>query len=168
MTAICGARTGMRGFSLLEVLITMALSALALLGAAMLTIHAMKFNHSGRYRTQAVVLSSDIAERIEANKDGATAGSYALPAGTTVTSTKNCAVNACTATELAVNDLSQWAAMVAAALPGGTSQIAQSVAGNPTTYQIVVSWVDRRDGVAGSGAAATENFSYTTNKTVFQ
>ena len=168
MTTHRGARAGMRGFSLLEVLVTMAVSALALLGAAMLTMHAMKFNHSGRYRTQAVVLSADIAERIEANKEAATVGGYALPAGTTVTSSKDCAVNACTATELAVNDLSQWATTVASALPGGTYQIAQSVAGNPTTYQIVVSWIDRRDSVPGSGAAATESFSYTTSKTVFQ
>ncbi len=168
MRAGCGTPARMRGFSLLEVLITMAVSALALLGAAMLTMHAMKFNQSGRFRTQAVVLSGDIAERIEANKNGATTGAYALPAGTTVTSAKDCAVNACTAAELAVNDLAQWAATVGSALPGGTAQIAQSVVGNPTTYQIVVSWVDRRDGVPASGAAKTESFSYTTSKTVYQ
>ena len=168
MKASCGARAGMRGFSLLEVLVTMAVSALALLGAAMLTMHSMKFSHSGRYRTQAVVLSSDIAERIEANKEAASAGSYVLASGAAVTSTKDCAVNPCTPTELAVNDLSQWVTTVASALPGGTSQISQPVTGNPATYQIVVNWIDRRDGVAGSSAAKTESFSYTTSKTVYQ
>ena len=163
-----GARSAMRGFSLIEVLITMALSALALLGAAMLTMHAMKLNQSGRFRTQAIVLSSDIAERIEANKDGATTGAYAIAAGATVTSLKDCAVNACTAAELAVNDLAQWAATVSSALPGGTSQIAQTITGNPTTYQIIVAWVDRRDNAPGSGATATESVSYTTSKTVYQ
>ena len=168
MGTSCRARSGMRGFSLLEVLVTMAVSSLALLGAAMLTMHAMKLNQSGRFRTQAIVLSSDIAERIEANKDGATTGAYVLAAGATVASLKDCAVSACTAAELAVDDLAQWAATVSSALPGGTTQIAQSVTGNPATYQIVVAWVDRRDNTPGSGATATESVSYTTSKTVYQ
>ena len=156
-----------RGFSLLEVLITMAVSALALLGAAVLTLHAMKFNQSGRYRTQAVVLSGDIAERIEANKDGALAGSYEVAAGVAVAALTDCAASACSTSDLAIYDLAQWVTAVGQLLPGGSAQITQSVATNPTTYQIVVSWVDRRDGKVGSGQSATENFSYTTSKTVY-
>ena len=161
------ARARARGFSLIEVLVTLAVSALALLGAAILTLHAMKFNQSGRYRTQAVVLSGDIAERIEANKDGAIAGAYELAGGAAAASLKNCSANACTSAELAVYDLSQWAAAVNLLLPGGSSTIAQSVTGNPTTYQIIVSWVDRRDGVPSGSSAQTETFSYTTSKTVY-
>ena len=156
-----------RGFSLIEVLVTLAVSALALLGAAILTLHAMKFNQSGRYRSQAVVLSGDIAERIEANKDGAMAGAYVIVGGAAAASLKDCSANACTSAELAVYDLAQWAATVSQSLPGGSSEIAQSVTGNPTTYQIIVSWVDRRDGVPAGGSAQTESFSYTTSKTVY-
>ena len=160
------ARACARGFSLIEVLVTLAVSALALLGAAILTLHAMKFNQSGRYRTQAVVLSGDIAERIEANKDAAKLGSYVLN-GAAAASLKDCSVNGCTAGELATYDLAQWAAAVNLLLPGGSSTIAQSVTGNPTTYQIVVSWVDRSDGVPAGGSPQTETFSYTTSKTVY-
>ena len=145
----------------------MAVSALALLGAAILTLHAMKFNQSGRYRTQAVVLSGDIAERIEANKEGAKAGAYVLTAGATATSLNDCSVSPCSAIDLATYDLAQWATAVSQLLPGGSSQIVQSVTTNPTTYQIVVTWTDRRDGVPAGGSAMTESFSYTTSKTVY-
>ena len=56
-----------KGFSLLEVLITLTISALALLGAADLQLRAMQTGQSSQARTQAVLLASDLVEKIEAN-----------------------------------------------------------------------------------------------------
>lgn len=172
-------RRTQRGFSMIEVLVTMLIVTLALLGTAGLQAHSMRLNQAGQFRTQAVFLVADIAERIEANKPGAVAGAYI----TTTSSVPNllstaCSSGPCSAGELATYDISQWQTAVAATLPQSSWSIAQSVAGNPSTYTITVSWVDRQAGTTnaaydssvstGSNAAGTgERFFYTATRTVF-
>jgi hypothetical protein len=39
--------------------------------------------------------------------------------------------------------------------------------GNPATYTILISWVDRRNDRTYSSSGSTETFSYTATKTVF-
>lgn len=51
----------------------------------------------------------------------------------------------CSAAELAQNDLAEWNADLAAALPGGTGSIAYDNATN--IYTIAVNWDDNRDGL---------------------
>ena len=64
-----------RGFSMIEVLITLVIIATALLGTAGLQLQAMKLGKSGDFRTQAVFLANDLAERMEGNESAAVAGS---------------------------------------------------------------------------------------------
>ena len=61
----------MRGFTMIEVLVTLVIIALTLLGTAGLQSYAMKMNQGGQLRTQAVVLALDLLERIEANNAAA-------------------------------------------------------------------------------------------------
>ena len=49
------------GFSLLEVLATLTITALALLGAASLQLRALQSGQSSQARAQAVLLSADLA-----------------------------------------------------------------------------------------------------------
>lgn len=160
-------RASARGSSLLEVLISMALLALALLGAAMMSVQALKLNQGGRYRAQAVVLSDDIAERIEANKDGAIAGAYALAANAAASSAKNCTAAPCSSAELAGYDLADWVTRASQALPDANWTITTVAVGNPATYQIDVGWRDR-SATPGSSSTRTERYSYTTVKTIYR
>lgn len=148
---------------MLEILITLVIIATALLGTAGLQMYAMRMGKSGEFRTQAVFLASDIAERMEANKAAAVAGNYAL-ALTSVSSVAatNCAMAACDSTNLASWDISQWGIAIANLLPQANWQITQTTAGNPSTYSIVISWTDRSSVKTGSG----ETFSYTSTRTV--
>ena len=156
------------GFSMVEILITMAISAVALMGAALLSVQALKLNQGARYRGQAVMMSNDIAERIEANKTAATAGAYALAENVTLTAAKDCRASPCTAGELASYDLADWVSRLSQSLPGASWTITQVAAGNPATYQIAVSWLDRGVGQAGGSTPKTERFSFTTSKTVYR
>jgi len=153
------------GFSMLEILITLVLVAIALLGTAGLQVLAMKVNKSGQFRTQAIFLASDIAERMEANRAAAVAGNYVLALTTTSSvAATDCAATACNSTNLAEWDKSQWGQAVAGLLPQPSWSITQQTAGNPSTYSIVISWTDRSNVKTINSGAIAE--TYTATRTV--
>lgn len=167
------------GFSMLEVLIAMVIVATALFGTAGMQVHAMRMNQSGQFRTQAIFLAADIAERMEANKAAAVAGNYAVASTNVIgAAAADCASTVCNSAALASWDINQWeTAIVSLALPQASWQISQTTAGNPSTYDITIRWTDRRTdttyaandpassfGVNQLGNA--ENFSYTATRTI--
>lgn len=117
------------GFTLLEVLVSVLILAVGLLGMAGLQVTGLRSAHSAYLRTQASLLAYDIADSMRANRVNALAGEYAIafggaaPAGTTRDA-----------------DLARWLAEIAAELPGGEGEI---VAGVGTVYSITVRWNDR-------------------------
>lgn len=162
---------------MLEILITLVIVAIALLGTAGLQVYAMRVSQGGQFRTQAVFLASDIAERMEANKAAAVAGSYVSSNAAPAVMGTDCLANPCDSANLALYDRSQWEAAINSLLPQPTWQITQTTAGNPSTYSIVISWVDRRTNTTygtfnaassvGINAAGTgERFSYTSTRIV--
>ncbi len=101
---------GQQGFSLLEVLISIVVVAIGLLGVAGLQVAAIKLADTAQIRTSGAALVSNITERIRSNSSKAS--SYALSYGVVPTS----------ATTQAEQDLSQWRAAIAA-LPNGDASI---------------------------------------------
>ena len=151
------------GFSMLEILITLVIIATALLGTASLQIHAIRINQSGQFRTQAVFLASDIAERMVANPTAAIAGNYAVAQTNTASTAADCAAGACDSATLAAWDISQWEnSIITLGLPQASWEVTQMAAGNPSTYKIVINWTDRSSDKSTHG----ENFSYTATRTV--
>lgn len=148
---------------MIEILVTLVIVATALLGTAGLQLYAMRVNQGGQFRTQAVFLASDIAERMEANKQEAINGGYVL-GNTTVAGALNtaCSVNACDMTSLAAYDLNQWGNSVTSLLPQSSWQITQTTAGNPSTYQISISWAER----SSDKTTHSIPFSYTATRTI--
>ena len=152
-----------RGFSMLEILITLVIIATALLGTASLQINAMRMNQSSQFRTQAVFMASDIAERMEANKTAAIAGNYAVSQTSTPSTATDCSTGSCDSPTLAAWDISQWEnAIVSLGLPQASWAVTQTDTGNPSTYKIVINWTDR----SSDKSTHSENFSYTATRTV--
>lgn len=148
---------------MLEILITLVVVAIALLGTAGLQVYAMRMGKSGQFRTQAIFLASDIAERMEANKAAAVAGSYAVAAASSPSAAAaDCGASPCGGAALAGYDISQWETSVASLLPQARWQITQTVAGNPSTYNIFIQWTDRSADKSSHG----ETFSYTATRAV--
>jgi type IV pilus assembly protein PilV len=152
---------------MIEVLVTMLIVTLALLGTAGLQAYSIRLNQGGQFRTQAVFLAADLAERMEANPAGAipgasATGGYATSWDYTTSGAYDqsslstaCATGTCTALALATYDISQWQNAVAAALPQVSWVVCVDADGDgvcdtnppttdPTTYTITISWVDRR------------------------
>jgi type IV pilus assembly protein PilV len=168
------------GFSMIEILVTLVIVATALLGTAGLQAYAMRMGKSSEFRTQAVFLASDIAERMEANKRAAVLGGYVVAATSSPSaSITTCETGTCDMGTLATYDISKWENTIASLLPQASWQIAQTTAGNPSTYVITISWTDRRtdtnyaayNATSSVGINATgtgERFSYTTTRNVIQ
>ncbi len=157
-----------QGFSLIEVLVAIIIIAIALFGTAGLQLAAMRLGQGGVFRSHAVFLAQDIAERIEGNATAAIAGSYAVASTNTAPALdQTCETGACTQTQLAAYDVSQWANTVASSLPQSTWSITQTVTGNPSTYRIVISWIDRRTKTTDANIAGIAD-SYTLTRTVLQ
>jgi len=154
-----------RGFSMLEILITLFLLTMWLLASAGVQSSSLQYTKGAAFRTQAVYLATEIGERMQANKTAAIAGSYAYGGGT-VTSGTDCMAALCTPTALASFDLAEWSARVNATLPNATISIT-GAASNPINYTIVVGWSDRRSDRTYSTSGSAELFSYTSTITVF-
>lgn len=157
---------GQRGFSMLEILVTLFLLTMWLLASAGVQSASLQFNKAAQFRTQAVYFATDLAERMQANKTGATAGRYEYSSATGAAPT-SCVTTTCTSDQLAAFDLYEWNARVVASLPGASVTVVPVAVGNPVTYTIVVNWVDRRSDRTYSTTGDTELFSYTSTKTIF-
>ena len=168
-----GRRTTPNGFSLIEVLVSLAVVSIALLGVASLQLRALQLGQSSQFRTQAVVLAADLAERMEANKEASAnslvdgAAYVVAPTSTVPTTTPTCTMD-CTAREVAALDLYQWQTQIASLLPQSSWEVRQTVSGNPGTYEITVNWVDARGDQALGTHATSLRSSYVSTKTVYR
>lgn len=129
-----------QGFSLIEVMVTMLIVGIGLLGIAGIIVTNMKNTHSSYARSQASALVNDIVDRMRANRSVAesAAAPYQLPFGATPSP----------ATGVPADDLGAWKKSVEASLPAGAGAVEfNSANGNVT---VTVQWDDRR--ATGNGS----------------
>lgn len=123
------------GFSLVEVLITLVIMSVGMLGIAGLYVQSMQAGRTSLFRHHAVTLAGDVADRIRANP---TAGiAYAGIGGD-----NNC-VGAgidCDEVQMAFNDIFLWDQQAAESLPNGDVTINFDDTVNPPTYTIAIGW----------------------------
>lgn len=113
------------GFSLVEVLVTILVLSIGLLGLAKLQFWGVKHTGSAYYRTQATALANEMVERIRANPKGI-AGGYATAAESCDRASFNCSSppavdcvsSSCSRAELAIADLYEVACGVGGAGDG--------------------------------------------------
>lgn len=150
-----------RGVTMLEVLVTLAIVTIWLLATAGIQSSSLKLSKAAHFRTEAVLLSSEIAERMDANTATAATGAYACASTACLTgSSSNCVGTGCDGAALAAFDLYEWGTRVSAALPSPTATIAFN-GGSPPTYTITLGWTDRGD---ARTTGATETPSIVTTK----
>lgn len=141
---ILSCRRRQNGFTLLEVLVSMVVLALGLLGYAGLQMASIKNSSSAYQRSQATVLASDIIDRMRVNRGEAVAGNYATSIGAAA------AVGASVASQ----DVAEWKTLIGNALPGGDGAITVDANGN---VLVQIQWVDKRDRSVGTNANTTFN-----------
>ena len=123
------------GFSLIEAMVSLVVISVGMIGIAALYGQGLRAGGTALYRTQAVNLASDMADRIRANPLGDLA--YNAPAANNSCDPGG-GVN-CTPAQMAANDLFVWQAQVANLLPGGQGTV-RNAGGTPPSYTITVQW----------------------------
>lgn len=126
-----------RGFTLIEILVTVIVLSIGLLGLAGLQAVALKFNSTAYQRSQATILIYDMIEQIRANSGQSRSDYLACISG-----------GACIDPTVQT-DIQDWNNMISQTLPSGSGLMTQcgpaSVPPCPAnTYVFSVTWDDSR------------------------
>lgn len=122
------------GFSMVEVLVSIVILSIGLLGAAGLLSASLRSTNTAYYRSQATVLADDILDRMRANVTAARAGHYNADFGPSFPAPSG---------SLARFDTEEWAAVLATELPAGEGRV--TVNGSAATGHVVevtIQWGD--------------------------
>ncbi len=122
-----------RGVTLIEVLVTVLIFSIGLLGLAGLQATSLRQNMSAYQRTQASVLAMDMLDRMRANRTAALAEQFDIKMNADPPSPANTMVE---------KELSNWLADLAATLPDGDGSI--DCDKGTSVCEIRVRWNDRR------------------------
>ena len=146
-----------RGFSLIEVLVTVIILAIGLLGLAGLQMTSLQQNTTAYERSIASMLAYEIIDRMHANVGSSAAYVTALdapPPGDSVGC--DLALGECTAAEMAQYDLTEWKCAlgtwsdeaecngIAGLLPMGDGSIVIETAGQRRAI-VTIRWLENRD-----------------------
>jgi type IV pilus assembly protein PilV len=111
------------GFTLVEILVSIVIGAIGLMGVARLQLVTLQNNSASQYRSIAIQLASDMFERMRSNQESVNSGAYNQPATSATAvayTTSPCLVTAgCTSAERAASDLAEAMTQARSALPGG-------------------------------------------------
>ncbi len=118
-----------KGSSLLEVLISMVVLGIGILGLLALQTAALKTNQLAVTRTLASGLAMEVSELMRANKTAAESGAYNIRLTDTASS----------ATTIAEADLKSWKSHLAQ-LPSGQGSISRT----SSVYTITIQWDESR------------------------
>jgi type IV pilus assembly protein PilV len=141
-----------QGFTLLEVLVALAIVAIGMLGSLALVIEGLRTSRDALLRTDATMLAADLGERIRTNR--AAAAAYALDEGTTLDAPAiTCAASGeCSASDVAALDLYQWQRQVCASLPDALTSVtvAASDVIASSTFTIAIRWTQANESTMSS------------------
>ncbi len=130
------------GFSIVEVLVALVLLTVGLLGIAALYLDSLQAGRTAIYRTQAVNLASDFADRVRSNRTAIVA--YDVAFGVTMLQVDACFTTVgCQPAELASSDIKRWKDAIALQLPNGDAQVVVTApigAGEPANYLVTIQW----------------------------
>lgn len=154
------------GFTLIEMLVTVVVLSIGLLGLAALQARGQQFNHMAYSRSQATLLAYELGDKMRANwacargpvilAGGATPltgcnTGYAAATGVPLLIDNSavstaCDDNPCTPAQLMAYDLANWGynleRMLGASASGSITWSDSTAAVNPNTYTVTVSWLE--------------------------
>lgn len=134
-----------QGAGLLEVMISVLIMGIGLLGIAAMQATALKNSQSSLERSQAVIQSYAILESMRANRQAAVNGEY----------NRGLTCNPPAAGTLAQSDVNAWIASLETTL-GNTANTCGAIQCNAADCTVTVQWDDSR----GTGNAGAGNATY--------
>jgi len=153
------------GFSMLEVLITVFVLSIGLLGVAAMQATSIKLSHEAHLRSQASLLAYDIADRMRANPTSAIANAYDGDYTGTSSLDTGCrnagAGGACNTGRITTLDLNNWDFKLGQTFPGVLARIRTAVTQGQTIATITLVWIDTDEDEAVTDNNAVNNRTFT-------
>ena len=132
-------RQAQAGMTLIEVLVTLVLISIGLLGVAALQLTSLKNNQESYVRSQAAMLAGDILDRMRSNQTGFNAGDYDMANDATGFD------QAGASGTVAANDIAAWQATINRLLPGSDGDAAGRIVRNGRIVTITIRWAEREE-----------------------
>ncbi len=161
MNATIGRLTSVRGrgFTMLEVMVTLVILSFGLLGLAALIMTGVRLSHQSYLQTQAVLLAYDILDRIRANSRQCVVGCQYENSTSAPASPPDCLSSSCAdPNDFATFDLARWHAALQRQLPNGRGAVCRgtltvtppssftctvSASATDTRYAVSIVWVEQ-------------------------
>lgn len=126
------------GFTLIEAMVSLVVLSVGMIGIAALYAQGLGASRTAQFRTQAINLVADMADRIRANR--LAQGAYAGAAADNGCDPQSGGGVDCTPAQMAAHDLFVLNRQVQQQLPNGQWQIQFNPGTLPPSYQITISW----------------------------
>jgi type IV pilus assembly protein PilV len=126
------------GFTLVEAMVSLVVLSVGMIGIAALYAQGLGAGRTAQYRTQAVNLVADMADRIRSNRRALAA--YAGGAANNGCDPQTGGGIDCTPAQMAAHDLFVWNQLVQQQLPNGQWQIQFNPGALPPSYTIQIAW----------------------------
>lgn len=145
------------GFTLVEMLVTLVIVSIGMLGVAKLTLGTVQANDSALMRSEATVLLQQVIENMRANDLLALQGQYNIALGATPV-----------VSSIPTQDLNTWKTLLQNNLPSGDGSITTVQETNPATggletvATVTVQWDDSVAEQAFGAAAGAQSISVET------
>jgi type IV pilus assembly protein PilV len=144
------ARPPAGGFAMIEILVTLSLIALALLGVAALLVTTHANATSSQWRTQASILGADIAEKVRANR------AQVLRDRGAYMDINDRACDELEGADVLAQDIARSICMAKSSLPQGNARVVVDESSSLVT--IVVSWDEK----TGRNPVTRQTFEFQT------
>lgn len=163
MLSIAARSARQAGATLIEVLVTVAVTSIGLLGTAGLMAVSANINQDAYLHTQAGFIAQTLIESMHINRAGVAAGAYVGNLAEPAVSVASCRVQACTPRQRAAYDRARFAHDLDATLPNATAQLACSAGDRPAVAdapadvlcRLHIGWSPAAPSPAASEAART-------------
>jgi type IV pilus assembly protein PilV len=171
------ASTSARGFSLLEVMVSVIVICVGLLGIAKMQALSLSNSTTSRQRSLAAIEAAGLASSMHSNRQywvtaapanlvvtvttaGIVSTDPALTAALAATSSTACLAAQCAAAALAAFDLIRWSNSLTGVLPNPTSTVSCPAAAGvnaPTSCTIKIQWTEKAVAINQQEATAAGN-----------
>lgn len=159
-------RQSYAGFTLIEAMVALVIFSIGMLGLAGLQASGMRSNTTSLLRTLAITQANNMAERIRANREGASNGDYDAITTTLPGSPSDCVNNQCSAAQLATFDAFEWNTFNSRLLPSGRGTVQRQ--GTTNVYTITLMWDEDRTGATGQGCSGNASIDLKCYRTTFE
>jgi len=145
-----------QGFGMIEIIVSMLVLGIAVIGFAALQIRALDATGSAMFRTQAMALAQDLGERIRLNPAGS--ATYRNNWNANAVAIDKCEAADCTPVEMAQYDMKVITELAKSTLPNGQVALLNCIGMN--NICVYITWNNTKPNATGAADSCSKNTDF--------